>query len=420
MKVAAIIAEYNTFHNGHKYHIEETKKLTGADYVVAIISGNYVQRGTPAIINKYCRTEMALNNGIDLVIELPTCYATSSAEYFAYGAVSILNQLGVVDYLCFGSECADIETLTYIANILVTNPVEYSFALNSYLRKGNSFPKARQLALTEYAKNLKNSELDIDKLINVIEAPNNILGIEYIKSLIKLNSNIKPITILRKGEGYNSDLLPDDNNLSSASGIRNHIIHSGLGDDKVLNYMPNDCYDILKDNYKKTFPIHMDDFTQLAYFALQKENNVSLTQYVDIDQNIANKLINSKENLDELGYYIGSLKTKDITYTRLSRSILHIMLGLKDTNMNDYMNNPCEYARILGFKESSSTLLKTIKKNSSLNIVSKLSLGMKKLTLTGRTMLEMDINASNIYNKIVYWKYQQTIPNEYKHGVVIK
>jgi predicted nucleotidyltransferase len=164
----------------------------------------------------------------------------------------------------------------------------------------------------------------------------------------------------------------------------------------------------------------MDDFTQLAYFALQKENNVSLTQYVDIDQNIANKLINSKENLDELGYYIGSLKTKDITYTRLSRSILHIMLGLKDTNMNDYMNNPCEYARILGFKESSSTLLKTIKKNSSLNIVSKLSLGMKKLTLTGRTMLEMDINASNIYNKIVYWKYQQTIPNEYKHGVVIK
>ena len=134
MKVAAIIAVYNPFHNGHKYHIEKTKELTGADYIIAIISGNYVQRGTPAIIDKYSRTKMALSNGVDLVIELPTCYATASAEYFAYGAVSILNQLGVVDYLCFGSECADIDTLHYIANILVKNPPEFSRILNKKIR----------------------------------------------------------------------------------------------------------------------------------------------------------------------------------------------------------------------------------------------------------------------------------------------
>ena len=168
MKVAAVIAEYNPFHNGHKYHIEKTKELTGADYIIAIISGNYVQRGTPAIIDKYSRTKMALSNGVDLVIELPTCYATASAEYFAYGAVSILNQLGVVDYLCFGSECADIDTLHYIANILVKNPPEFSRILNSYLREGKSFPKARHLALIEYLSN-KTELIDIDKLNAVLD-----------------------------------------------------------------------------------------------------------------------------------------------------------------------------------------------------------------------------------------------------------
>lgn len=418
MKVAAIIAEYNPFHNGHKYHIEKTKKLTGADYVIAIISGNYVQRGTPAIIDKYSRTKMALSNGVDLVIELPTCYATASAEYFAYGAVSILNQLGVVDYLCFGSECADIDTLHYIAGILVKNPPEFSTILNSYLKKGKSFPKARHLSLIQYLSN-ESEQIDIEKLNSVLDTPNNILGIEYIKALIKLNSTIEPITILRKGEGYNSNHLPKDNNLSSASGIRNEITHGGLGIDKIDKYVPSNCYEIFKDNYHKTFPIHLDDFTQFAYYALQQENNISLTGYLDIDQNIANKLINTRENLKELGYYLGSLKTKDITYSRLSRGILHIILGIKDSNMNMFMTKQPEYARILGFKESSSELLKNIKKSSNINIISKLSLGKKKLSITGRNMLELDINSSHLYNKTVFWKYQTELPNEYKHGVII-
>lgn len=419
MKVAAIIAEYNPFHNGHKYHIEKTKELTGADYIIAIISGNYVQRGTPAIIDKYSRTKMALENGVDLVIELPTCYATASAEYFAYGAVSILNQLGVVDYLCFGSECADIETLHYIANILVKNPPEFSRILNSYLKEGKSFPKARHLALIEYLSN-KTELIDIDKLNSVLDTPNNILGIEYIKALIKLDSSIEPITILRQGEGYNSNLLPEDNNLSSASGIRNEIIHSGLGIDKIDKYMPSNCYEIFKENYHKTFPIHLDDFTQIAYYALHQENKVSLSGYLDIDQNIANKIINTRDNLNDLGYYLGSLKSKDITYSRLSRGMLHIILGIKDSNMNMFMSNTPEYARILGFKEKSSELLKIIKKSSNLNIISKLSLGIKKLSITGRNMLELDINSSHLYNKIVFWKYHTELPNEYKQGVIIK
>ena len=419
MKVAAVIAEYNPFHNGHKYHIEKTKELTGSDYIIAIISGNYVQRGTPAIIDKYSRTTMALSNGVDLVIELPTCYATASAEYFAYGAVSILNQLGVVDYLCFGSECADIDTLHYIANILVKDPPEFSRILNSYLKEGKSFPKARHLALIEYLSN-KTKLIDIDKLNAVLDTPNNILGIEYIKALIKLDSSIEPITILRQGEGYNSNLLPEDNNLSSASGIRNEIIHSGLGIDKIDKYMPSNCYEVFKENYHKTFPIHLDDFTQLAYYALHHENKVSLTGYLDIDQNIANKIINTRDNLNDLGYYLGSLKSKDLTYSRLSRAMLHIILGIKDSNMNMFMTNEPEYARILGFRKKSSELLKIIKKSSNLNIISKLSLGIKKLSITGRNMLELDINSSHLYTKIVFWKYHIELPNEYKQGIIIQ
>ena len=419
MKVAAIIAEYNPFHNGHKYHIEKTKELTDADYIIAIISGNYVQRGTPAIIDKYSRTEMALNNGIDLVIELPTCYATASAEYFAYGAVSILNQLGIVDYLCFGSECAVIETIQYIAKLLISNPPEFSQILNSYIKKGNSFPRARHLALNEYLGKY-NDQIDIDKLDNVLASPNNILGIEYIKALLKLNSSIEPITILRQGEDFNSNHLPEDNSFSSASGIRNEITHSGLGIDKLNKYMPANCYDIFKENYKSTFPIHMDDFSQIAYFALQRENKISLTNYLDIDQNIANKIINSRDNLNDLGYYLGSLKSKDITYSRLSRGILHIILGIKDSHMNMFINETPEYARVLGFKEQSSDLIKKIKKTSNINIITKLTLGMKKLSITGRNMLELDINSAHLYNKIVFWKYQTELPNEYKKGVIIK
>ena len=419
MKVAAIIAEYNPFHNGHKFHIEKTKELTGADYVIAIISGNYVQRGTPAIIDKYSRTEMALSCGVDLVIELPTCYATASAEYFAYGAVSILNQLGIVDYLCFGSECDDIETLHYIAKIFISNPPEFSKLLNSYLKKGNSFPKARHLALNDYLGKVDDN-IDLDKLNSVLASPNNILGIEYIKALLKLNSSIKPITILRQGEGYNSDNLPEDNEFSSASGIRNEITHSGLGIDKLNKYMPSCCYDLFKENYKVTFPIHLDDFSQFAYFALQRENKVSLTNYVDIDQNIANKIINSRDNLNDLGYFIGSLKSKDITYSRLSRGILHIILGIKDSHMNMFINETPEYARILGFRENSSELIKKIKKASNLSIITKLSLGQKKLSISGRNMLELDINSAHLYNKVVFWKYQTEISNEYKHGVIIK
>ena len=172
MKIVGLITEYNPFHNGHKYHIEKAKEITGADYVIAVMSGNFVQRGAPAILPKHLRTAMALDGGCDMVIELPVCYATGSAEYFASGAISILDNLGCVDVVCFGSECGNYEILETIARILVNEPLEYKELLQTYLKQGNSFPVARQQALKNYFHD--------DVLDAVLESPNNILGIEYI------------------------------------------------------------------------------------------------------------------------------------------------------------------------------------------------------------------------------------------------
>src|SRR5690554_4412644 len=193
MKVVGIIAEYNPFHNGHQHHILEAKKQTGADYVIVVMSGNFVQRGAPSIINKYSRAKAALESGADLVFELPVIYSTASAQYFSLGAISLLDKLGLVDYVCFGSESGDIESLTYIAKYLHNNSYEYNKDINNLMKNGITFPEARQIAI-------KNNNNTIDD--NVISSPNNILGIEYIKAILELNSNIIPVSISRIESAY--------------------------------------------------------------------------------------------------------------------------------------------------------------------------------------------------------------------------
>ena len=194
MRVNGIISEYNPFHNGHKYLLTESKKATSADYTVIVMSGNFVQRGAPALINKYKRAEMALQNGADLVLELPKYYATASAEYFAMGGISLLDKLGVVTNLSFGSECGDLAVLEKIARILVEEPNDYTILLRENLKKGQSYPTARTNALLEY-------NADFGEYKDVLSSPNNILGIEYLKALLKRKSSIQPYTLLRTGAG---------------------------------------------------------------------------------------------------------------------------------------------------------------------------------------------------------------------------
>ena len=195
MKITGIITEYNPFHNGHLYHLNTAKKVTNCHGIVCIMSGNFVQRGEPAIIDKWKRTEMALLNGVDLVIELPTFYAVSSAEFFAKGAVDILNNIGVVDNIFFGSECGDINLLYKIAEVLTKEPKEFKLKIKENLKSGVTYAKAREKTLIDI--------LDNEDLNEILSNSNNILGIEYIKAIIKSNSSITPLTMKREGSKYN-------------------------------------------------------------------------------------------------------------------------------------------------------------------------------------------------------------------------
>jgi len=270
MKVVGLITEYNPFHNGHLYHIQKALELTGADRVVVVMSGNYVQRGTPALMPKELRTKAALCNGASLVLELPLAYATGTAEQFAFGAVSILHKLGCIDTLCFGSECGNIEILQEIASILHSETDEYKTLLQQFLREGASFPVARSKALdTLYpGKNYK----------SILDHPNNILGIEYLKSLLRLKSTINPCTIKRSASEYHDTKL--NASFSSATAIRQALIS---GDVAVLKgHVPDNVYSLFETTYLKRYPIESNDFSLLLKHRLMLETKHSICDYADV------------------------------------------------------------------------------------------------------------------------------------------
>ena len=241
MNITGIIVEYNPFHNGHAYHIQKTREKTNCDAIVAVMSGNFVQRGVPAIVDKWNRSKMALMNGVDLVIELPLIYSLSSAEFFASGAVSLLNNLGIVNNLCFGSECGDTDVLSIIGKILTDEPIEFKKILKENLDKGLAYPLARSKALIQFLNIFDNKKLLNYNIEEILSSSNNILGIEYCKSLIKLNSSIRPYSIQREGSTYNSTSL--NNKFSSATSIRKFIKENKNIKD-VETHLPKNVYSL--------------------------------------------------------------------------------------------------------------------------------------------------------------------------------
>lgn len=414
MKVVGIIAEYNPFHNGHQHHILEARKQTGADYVIVVMSGNFVQRGAPSIINKYSRAKAALESGADLVFELPVIYSTASAQYFSLGAISLLDKLGLVDYVCFGSESGDIESLTYIAKYLHNNSYEYNKDINNLMKNGITFPEARQIAI-------KNNNNTIDD--NVISSPNNILGIEYIKAILELNSNIIPVSISRIESAYhepNLNLNKNIGSISSATGVRKAIASSS-NIDIIRQHVPNTSFNIIKNEYNKTFPIYQNDFSQLLKYKLLQESKESLTQYVDVSSDLANRI----KNLNFVSYsfsaFAKEVKSKQWTLTRINRSLIHILLNLKTQKLELYNNNNfAQYGRLLGFKKSSTKLINNIKNNSKMPIITKLSESYNMLSDIELQMLNEDLFAADLYNLIVCEKFGSPVNNEFKQGLEIQ
>ena len=332
MKIVGLITEYNPFHNGHQYHIQKSLEITGADTAIVVMSGDYVQRGTPAIMPKHLRAEMALRCGAAAVFELPVCYATATAELFALGAVSFLEQLGIVDFLCFGSECNDLRALQKIAEILFEEPAGYTQLLKRHLKNGISFPAARQKALSSY--------MGISDSSFLLNDPNNILGIEYLKALRRVGSKIRPFTIKRMGADYHDQTLRS--NYSSASAIRSLLAYSSsmlqtepIGNtfentpfSSILNELedqvPKSCLTLLKDYHKVLYPVYQNDFSLLMKYKLLNKTPKSLMRYMDVSETLANRI---QKNLNEFFNYrqfCELLKTKELTQTRINLSLIHI------------------------------------------------------------------------------------------------
>ncbi len=410
MKVAAIIAEYNPLHNGHEFQIKRAKQLTGADYIIVVMSGNFTQRGVPAVIDKYERTRMALNAGADLVIELPLYYSCSSAEYFASGAINLLNSLNIVDYLVFGSECGDIKILTDIADVLIYRKEEISAEIHSLVKEGISYPIARVRAVE---KAIPNSYEHVEAM----NYPNNILGFEYIRALKQFNSKIIPVTNLRIGSGYHDRMM--DTPICSALAIRSSLEETH-DLERIRSQVPFHVYKILEDNYGKTFPVLNSDISSILKYKLLLDEPGGYEDYVDISSDFSNKILKNLGKYESYSQFCDLLKSKDITYVRVARNLLHILLNIKKDSMAKFKQEGYVfYARMLGFKKSSGDLLSNLKSEATIPIISKLADARNQLSPIGMEMLETDIQAAHIYDTIVSEKFAKPTVSEFSREIVI-
>ena len=401
MKAVGLVTEYNPFHNGHLYHLNKAMELTGADISVAVMSGDFVQRGEPAVLDKYTRTSMALNSGVNLVIELPVNYAVSSAESFAAGALKVLDYIKA-DSIAFGSESGDIERLSKLAYILCDNEDMLYKEISKCTANGISYAAARQ----------KTVEKLTDKdTAAILTSSNNILAVEYLKAIIKNNYAIKPYTIKRQGDSYNdTDIMSD---YASATALRGN-----LKADNISKYIPVKAGLILSSNTNYIYP---DDITEALFtrlldilFASSYDKNVfieNVMKYPDVNKEIAGRLYKSAMDMitrtvphgagskDNEAFSFGSLcehiKTKEVPLSRIKRALVRITLGLDKKHMEKYSNEP--YIRVLGFDKKGQEYLSYIRKTVEVPLITK--------TADYKEMLLDDIHAANIYNMIAAGKY---------------
>jgi predicted nucleotidyltransferase len=384
MNITGIIAEYNPLHNGHVYHIESTKKITHSDGIICIMSGNFVQRGTPALLDKWTRTEMALRNGIDLVIELPLIYSISSAEFFAFGAVSLLNSLGVVNNISFGSEHGNIDILIKIAKILCSESEDFKTMLKLNLNKGLSYPVSRNNTLCSILNdNCANTS-------HILNLSNNILAIEYCKSLVRLDSTIVPYAVQRIGSDYNSTDI--SNSFASATSIRNYL-KSNKHFEFLKEKVPPTSFNLIKKNYDENFLVFEDYIFNFCKYKALSSNRNSMANLPDASEGLQNRLFDSLHKTCSFEEFLTATKTKRYTRTRISRLLCQYFVGLDQINSASLRNSPAPYARVLGFNKRGTEILKLIKKSSSIPVYTKLP---KELNIS----LKTDIMGTNTYSML--------------------
>ena len=385
--VLGIIAEYNPFHNGHLYHLLKSKEITKDDYVIAVIGGNFTQRGEVSLIDKWSKAEMAIDNGVDLVIELPVLYSISSAENFADGAMKILNSLNIVDHISFGAECPELNKLNIIANVLFEEPREFKNLLLYQLSKGISFPKARANAISSY---LKDAEF-----ANILNEPNNILAIEYLKALKKHRANIMPILVERKGSEYlNKDYT---GKITSSTAIRNMIKLNKTYD--LKDTLTPSSYTILKEELSSGhFVRDISELEKIIMYNLRMKSLDEIKKLPDVSEGLENVIKKASESSNTIDEFMEIASSKRYTDTRLKRILLYSLLNITAKDM-EISKKITPYVRVLGFNKNGKELIGSIsKKNPNLNIIT----SVKKFTDENKNknlqmMINKDILATDIY-----------------------
>lgn len=377
MNVVGIIAEYNPFHEGHAYQIQKAKEQCGAEFAVVVMNGDFVQRGEPAIFDKYTRTKEALLGGADLIFELPVRFGLSSAGDFAMGGVLALNALPFVTHLCFGTETGDLTPLLQAATFLCDEPDSYRTRVKHFVKQGILYPKARSLALAA------ESGLPTETW----DSPNNILGLEYCVAMQKLHSKIKPFTIRREGQGYHDNDTPALSDFPSATFLREKIRKAGE-----------------KEN------LSLSDFSSLIGYSLLTAKD--LCRIKDITPDLSDRIRNELPKYREINEFVKTIKNPSLTTGRIKRSFFQCLFDIEKEEP------VMPYLRVLGMKKEASSLLSQ-KENASCQILTKLAFDVPKMDDTAKKLFAKDLLASDLYRQVFCHKYNQTLPNEYQHSPIV-
>ncbi len=474
MKTAGIIAEYNPFHNGHQFHIEETRRRTGADYIIAVMSGDFVQRGAPALLNKYVRAEMALRHGADLVIELPVTAALSSAEGFAQGGVSLLDRLGVVDVISCGCENAseDYALFQNIVRLLADEPEEYRTLLRAHTKAGTAFPRARELAVTEYLQTTHPDMPEVsdiadegsspglkENISRLLASPNNILAIEYAKAIHTLSTSIELCMIPRKGGSYHSEAL--SKSFSSATAIRrclldlleacdNHLEEKGLHCtakeaifdqnsyhtdhtepvthnpdtlseqlNQLRSQVPPLVFDKLRQAVEERQCLREDDFSDLLFYSLiQRESHPD--DCCPPGSDLARRIHNAMERFTGWEDFACLLKSKNRTYTAVNRCLTHILLNLTEEDFAisaEYNHAP--YARVLGFRRDAAPLLEAVRAQADIPLIQHPAKDVLLLDEKQTHLFKKGVQASEIYKRILFRRSGYRMKSEFRQPLII-
>lgn len=366
MKANAIICEYNPFHNGHKYQIERIRENSD-NPIVAIMSGNFTQRGDVAIKNKFVRAEYALKNGIDLVLELPTVYATSNAETFAKAGVMIADAMGCVENLCFSTESDNYDLLFTVRDAFDND--EFLQIIKTEMSNGSYYPKAIEVALEKkYSINVS----------EIIKEPNNVLGVEYLKAL--KSTEITPMIIKRIGVGHDEEKCRG--NITSASNIRKLIKENN----SYIEFIPSN--NINFNNYAD-----IDNVEKVLLYKLRSMNKNDFATLPDVNEGLEHRIANSVANNNSIKEIIENIKTKRYTMARIRRILICALLNIT----KELVKTPVPYIRVLAFNKAGEQILKEIKKNGNLPLITNVAEGYNSLDEKSKKIFDIDIFASDIY-----------------------